>query len=52
MKILEQVISSSKPTVSKSEIEKYNILKAKMDSDNISDSITKRTPVGFKTNGK
>jgi len=52
MKILEQVIKSSKPTVSLSEIEKYNKLKMKMDSDNVSNSNTKRTPIGFKTNNK
>ena len=50
MKILEKVINCSKPTVSLSEIEKYNKLKLKMDSDNVPDTSTKRNPVGFKTN--
>lgn len=52
MKILEKVINCSKPTVSLSEIEKYNKLKLKMDSDNVPDTSTKRNPVGFKTNNK
>lgn len=52
MKILEKVINCSKPTVSLSEIEKYNKLRLKMDSDNVADISTKRNPVGFKTNNK
>lgn len=52
MKILEKVINCSKPTVSLSEIEKYNKLKLKMDSYNVPETSTKRNPVGFKTNNK
>jgi transitional endoplasmic reticulum ATPase len=52
MKILEKVINGTKPSVSLSEIEKYNKLKLKMESDIVPDTTTKRNPVGFKTNNK
>lgn len=45
MKILESVIARTKSTLSPSDIEKYNRIKAQMDGE---ESISTRTKVGFK----
>lgn len=48
MEILEFIIKNTKPTVSLSEIKKYDLLKRKMDSDNEEDDSNKRNPIGFR----
>jgi transitional endoplasmic reticulum ATPase len=45
MEILEQIIKTTKPTVSLAELNKYKSLKSKMDSD---DDGNERRPIGFK----
>ncbi len=47
MKILEEVIKSTKPSVPLQELKKYEIIKAKMDGENI-DQKNERPRIGFK----
>ena len=47
MKILEDVIKSTKPSVSLQELKKHELIKAKMDGENIEQK-NERTRIGFK----
>ena len=47
MKILEDVIKNSKPSVSLQELKKFEIIKTKMDGENIEQKI-ERPRIGFK----
>lgn len=49
MKILEEVIKNTKPSVSLQELKKYELIKAKMEGENIEQQ-KERTSIGFKTN--
>jgi transitional endoplasmic reticulum ATPase len=46
MKLLEEVIKSTKPSVSIQELKKYETIKAKMDSENVEPK-KERTRIGF-----
>lgn len=47
MKILEEVIKNTKPSVPLQELKKYELIKAKMDGENIEQK-NERPPIGFK----
>lgn len=47
MKILEEIIKNTKPSVPLQELKKYEIIKAKMDGENIEQK-SERTRIGFK----
>jgi transitional endoplasmic reticulum ATPase len=48
MGILEFVIKNTKPTVSASELKKYEFLRKKLESENDNDEGSKRNPIGFR----